>query len=245
MSKPGRPLGVGRAAPREGLEGGFSLAKAFGKDNLRAVGRPRDWVDELEAGWRREYPGADLAPLPPLVRLARLAVLIDSLQQDALRPLGLTPADYTVLAALRRVGPPYRSSPSRLYNVLERSSGGMTKMLKRLERRGFIERSADPDDGRGALVALTPAGLAAQERAFEALLTRSHEVLAPLDARARREIDRALRLLLEAFEADHARRRGPTVPAGTLAPRAGAASPAPPPAPTGPAIGRARRRLAP
>lgn len=168
--------------------------------------RSRDWVDELEAGWQREYPRADLSPLPPLVRLARLAVLIEALQRDALRPLGLTPADYTVLAALRRVGPPYRSSPSRLYNVLERSSGGMTKILKRLEGRGLVERSADPDDGRGSLVALTPAGLRAQERAFEALLARSHRVLASLDATARREVDRALRRLLAAFEADQAQR---------------------------------------
>ncbi len=197
-------FGVGLRGRRSG--GNFEVAKAFEKANFASMRRSRDWVDELEAGWQREYPRADLSPLPPLVRLARLAVLIEALQRDALRPLGLTPADYTVLAALRRVGPPYRSSPSRLYNVLERSSGGMTKILKRLEGRGLVERSADPDDGRGSLVALTPAGLRAQERAFEALLARSHRVLASLDATARREVDRALRRLLAAFEADQAQR---------------------------------------
>lgn len=34
----------------------------------------------------------------------------------------------------------------------------MTKTLQRLERRGFVERRADPDDTRATRVFLTPAG---------------------------------------------------------------------------------------
>jgi DNA-binding MarR family transcriptional regulator len=160
-----------------------------------------DWIDELERGWKREYPGADVSALPPLVRLARLAVLIDGLQRETVAPFDLTPSDYTVLAALRRVGPPYEASPSSLYNVLERSSGGMTKMLKRLESLGLIRRSPDPSDGRGSLVALTKKGLELQERVFHALLARTQGLLSALPARRRKEIDGALRTLLEVFDA--------------------------------------------
>ena len=159
-----------------------------------------DWIDELERGWKREYPGADVSALPPLVRLARLAVLIEGLQRDTVAPFDLTPSDYTVLAALRRVGPPYEASPSNLYNVLERSSGGMTKMLKRLESLGLIRRAPDPSDGRGSLVALTKKGLELQERVFHALLDRTQALLGPLPPRRRKEIDGALRTLLEVLE---------------------------------------------
>lgn len=166
-----------------------------------------DWVDELERGWRREYPSADVTALPPLVRLARLAVLIDALQRETVAPFDLTPSDYTVLAALRRVGPPYEASPSRLYNVLQRSSGGMTKMLKRLEGLGLIRRAPDPKDGRGSLVALTKKGLELQERVFHALLARTQALLGELPARRRKDLDQALRTLLELLEA-HVGRNG-------------------------------------
>jgi DNA-binding MarR family transcriptional regulator len=159
-----------------------------------------DWIDELGVAWRREYKGVDVAPLPPLVRLARLALLLESFQHEVLAPFELTPGDYGVLAMLRRAGPPYALSPSQLYGRLQRSSGGMTKLLKRLEDGGFVKRAPDPEDGRGSLVSLTRSGLELQDRVFHAFLSASQDLLAPLPASKLRETDRALRLLLERFE---------------------------------------------
>ena len=109
-----------------------------------------DWIDELGSVWRREYRHLDTGALPPLVRLARLSLLIDSLQTEVLRPFDLARGDYGVLAMLRRAGSPYELSPSQLTNRLARSSGGMTKILKRLEEAGLVRRLPDPDDGRGS-----------------------------------------------------------------------------------------------
>jgi DNA-binding MarR family transcriptional regulator len=106
-----------------------------------------------------------------------------------------------VLAVLRRAGRPYALSPSELYGRLQRSSGGMTKILKRLEDQGFIRRSPDPDDGRGSRVHLTKAGLELQERVFQAFLSASQDLFAGVPAARRRDLDRALRALVEAFEA--------------------------------------------
>jgi DNA-binding MarR family transcriptional regulator len=171
-----------------------------------------DWIDELGVAWRREYKGVDVSPLPPLVRLARLALLIERLQQEVLGPFELTPGDYGVLAMLRRAGPPYALTPSRLYGTLSRSSGGMTKILKRLEEGGFVRRGPDPADGRGSLVTLTKAGLALQDRVFHAFLAASRDVLGPLSAPKRRESDRTLRALLDCFERYLADSRSPHVP---------------------------------
>jgi DNA-binding MarR family transcriptional regulator len=159
-----------------------------------------DWIDELRNAWGREYPQLDVSALPPLVRLARLAVLIEAFQQEVLEPFELTPSDYSVMAALRRAGEPYELSPSGLYSRLERSSGGMTKMLKRLEERGYLRRSSDPDDGRGSRIRLTRSGIAVQERVFNAFLSASDDLLAPLSRARLREVDGSLRDLLDAFE---------------------------------------------
>lgn len=160
-----------------------------------------DWIDELSNAWTREYPDFDTTALPPLVRLARLSVLIESFQAEVLEPFELTSTDYSVLAALRRAGRPYSLNPSQLYSRLERSSGGMTKILKRLEQADLVERTPDPQDGRGTVVTLTREGLAVQDRVFHAFLTASQDVLAPLSDNRRRESERSLRGLLDAFEA--------------------------------------------
>ncbi len=159
-----------------------------------------DWIDELSEAWTREYPGLDTSALPPMVRLARLALLIEAFQAEVLEPFELTSTDYGVLAALRRAGAPYALNPSQLYSRLERSSGGMTKILKRLEQAGLVRRVPHPEDGRSSVVSLTREGLAVQDRVFHAFLTASQDVLAPLSAHRRLERERTLRSLLDAFE---------------------------------------------
>ena len=57
-----------------------------------------DWIDELAQGWENDFPQLDVSSLPALLRLARLAVLIDAFQSDVLEPFELTQSDYDVLA---------------------------------------------------------------------------------------------------------------------------------------------------
>jgi DNA-binding MarR family transcriptional regulator len=78
----------------------------------------------------------------------------------------------------------------------------MTQTVKDLEADGLVERRPDPDDGRRALVTLTPEGLAALEE------DRRHRVgwLAAaiderLSRRERRVIDEAVELLRRIAEA--------------------------------------------
>lgn len=163
------------------------------------------WIDDLPAAWAREYPHLDAAILPPMVRLARLAVLIEGFQQGVLAPFRLSPGDYGVLAALRRAGPPYRLKPSRLYSRLQRSSGGMTKILKRLEERGLVARAPDPEDGRGSVVSLTEQGAALQEQVFRVFLEATQDLLDPLTATELKDADRVLQGLLDLFEGGAAR----------------------------------------
>jgi DNA-binding MarR family transcriptional regulator len=171
-----------------------------------------EWFDDFEQGWETEYSDLDISNLPPLVRLARLGVLIDAFQHDVLEPFELTPSDYGVLAALRRGGAPYALKPSQLYNRLNRSSGGMTKILKRLEEASLVERTPDPDDGRGTRVTLTARGLSLQDRVFHAFIAATSSLMAPLNQHQKRAADQSLGELLDVFEGRVQRRGGP----GTL-----------------------------
>lgn len=138
------------------------------------------WVHDFSEAWAREYPDADTSAMLLIARLARLSVLIDTFARDTLDPLSLIQSDYAVLSALRRAGPPYTLAPNQLYTGLERSSGGMTKMLRRLEDLKFIRRVNNAADKRSKLVRLTAAGKRVEEEAFEALMSRAHELLGPL-----------------------------------------------------------------
>jgi DNA-binding MarR family transcriptional regulator len=159
-----------------------------------------EWLDDIARGWATEYPELDLNHLPPLVRLARLGVLIEAFQHDVLQPFGLSPTDYGVLASLRRAGPPYALNPSQLYSLLRRSSGGMTKILKRLEQAGLVERTPDPEDGRGSRVMLTARGRSLQDRVFRAFVRATRGLLAPLSPEHLEGVDAGLKELLETFE---------------------------------------------
>jgi DNA-binding MarR family transcriptional regulator len=164
------------------------------------------WVDDFAQAWAREYPDAeDTSGLILISLLARLSLQIEGFQAAVLRPFDLNPSDYAVLAALRRAGHPYQMAPNELYTLLERSSGGMTKMLKRLESLGLVERVEDPDDKRSKLVRLTAAGIEVEEEAFEAFLASTHDLLRSSSAKELEQIDEALRRLVVIIESNPVR----------------------------------------
>ncbi|NIB38967.1 MarR family transcriptional regulator [Pseudomaricurvus alkylphenolicus] len=159
-----------------------------------------NWFDKLSASWVEANPNEDYSVLPPLVRLSRLSLLMESFQKEVCQPHDLQPTDYNVLAALRRSGEPFRLSPSELYGVLERSSGGMTKMLGRLQKQGLIRRVPDPDDGRSKLVQLTKKGQTVEHQVFSTYLEVSRQLLGDLEASELDEINQSLEKLMSSFE---------------------------------------------
>jgi hypothetical protein len=86
-------------------------------------------------------------PIGLFTRLARVGLLVDAFQHRCLDRFGLRFVDYSVLRVLRLSGAPYRMAPSELGDIVLRSSGGMTKVLDRLQNAGLVERAADPTGG--------------------------------------------------------------------------------------------------
>jgi DNA-binding MarR family transcriptional regulator len=85
------------------------------------------------------------------------------------------------------------------------SSGGLTKLLERLQERGLVTREPDPSDGRGVLVGLTAAGKLLQEEAMAAHRLNEERLLASLSSDQREALTNILRDLLVAFESNAGR----------------------------------------
>jgi DNA-binding MarR family transcriptional regulator len=74
---------------------------------------------------------------------------------EALRPVGLTNGQFSLLMSLNRPKPPGMGSVASLL-AMDRTT--LTAALKPLQRRGLVEVTPDPADKRSRLMTLTPAG---------------------------------------------------------------------------------------
>ena len=150
-------------------------------------------------------PGEEAPPAPEgqtlalrlWVALARAhnAVLAHA-QADAARH-GLTLAEFGVLEALHHRGPMLLGEVQRRILV---SSGGITYLVDRLEKRGLVERRDCPEDRRARLAALTPEGEAFVRAIFPGHAARIKAALAGLGKKEKRE---ALRLLRQIARSAH------------------------------------------
>jgi MarR family transcriptional regulator, organic hydroperoxide resistance regulator len=90
-----------------------------------------------------------------LNRAVRLFIAGSSLfSQRIAEKLGLHPRDLQFLNVLELLGP---LTPKALGQYSGLSSGGVTVVLDRLEKEGYIRRQANPADGRSFVVDLSPA----------------------------------------------------------------------------------------
>jgi DNA-binding MarR family transcriptional regulator len=99
---------------------------------------------------------------PPLIG-ALLRMPWDAVQQhmlDRLHERGFGDFDTAYLIVFQYPGP-QGTRPSELAARLRISKQALNYLLGELERLGYLERRADPDDLRSKRIALTPRGIAA------------------------------------------------------------------------------------
>ena len=151
-----------------------------------ATGTAADWAAELGLP----------ADVGIVARLVRLDLFVRRVLDDLCAAEGIAVADYLVLAVVRR-SPGRQAAPSTLCRILDRTSGGMSLALDRLEAAGWLVRSGDPHDGRRVVVELTPSGLALATRVNDAL--HVWEASLELSDAQQRETARAVDRLLDRF----------------------------------------------
>ena len=163
-----------------------------------------DHVADVRAEWAREWPELDTEPIDVVARVGRLARFLDDGLDRVLLRHGIRREGWDVLASLRRAGPPYRASPTDLYQRLMRTSGAMTNRLHRLEQAGLIARLPDATDARSRLVELTDAGHRLVDELAPLHLANERSLLAALTRDEQRTLAALLTKLLVSFETSNA-----------------------------------------
>lgn len=107
-----------------------------------------------------------------------------------LEPLGLTYPQYLVLSTLWEYGD---QSVGELVELLQLDYGTMTPLIKRLEKRGLVRRTRNPNDERSVIVRLTAAGEALHEHS-QAIYQAISDMFdfSPKRARAAQELLRSI-----------------------------------------------------
>lgn len=159
-----------------------------------------DHVEKILEQWRRERPDLDVAPMGLIGRVKRLAVHLSREQDKVFVRFGLNSASFDVLATLRRSGAPYSLSPGELMASTMVTSGTMTNRIDQLEKLGLVERTKNPDDGRGFLIALTPEGLALIEEAVAAHTANQARLVSGLPEAEREALVALVTKFLGGFE---------------------------------------------
>lgn len=135
-----------------------------------------------------------------------LAILLHGVRQlftrfdrEALRPHGVDAAEYLVLSLLVMAGE-RGSSPSEMQGALQQTSGGMTRCLDRLERKGLVQRQESAWDRRVVRVVLTAQGRRRADTLMRARAARLRELFEPLGAATAPELRHQLCVVVAALE---------------------------------------------
>jgi DNA-binding MarR family transcriptional regulator len=134
-----------------------------------------------------------------------LVAVYQSVLHDVVRALendaGMDSGVFSALAYLARAQPPGRMRLSELHELMHPrySQPGLSRLVQRMEADGLVERRADPDDGRAAILVTTRAGRARFARAdvvyTDAVRAHFGRHLPAADART---LERALDSILRA-----------------------------------------------
>ncbi|MET4003374.1 MULTISPECIES: MarR family winged helix-turn-helix transcriptional regulator [Arthrobacter] len=137
-------------------------------------------VERILAQWHTEKPQLDVSPMAVIGRLSRAASAVEARIAANFAAQGLDSPTFDVLATLLRSGLPHSLTPAVLARDAMISTSAVAQRLNKLEARGLVSRTANPDDGRGTLVSLTPAGRNLVEAALPTHLATERSITGTL-----------------------------------------------------------------
>jgi DNA-binding MarR family transcriptional regulator len=114
-----------------------------------------------------------------------------------LRPLGLTFARYEVLMLLRFSRKGYLPV-GKIGERLQVHPASVTNAVQRLESDGFVNRTANPVDGRSVLAEITARGRRLTEEATSQLNAQVFSIV-PIPPDEQREVYKVLKIMRRAF----------------------------------------------
>ena len=87
-------------------------------------------------------------------------------------------------------------TPTSLYEATIFSSGGMTKILKKLEDKKLISRISSKEDKRSKLVKIEPKGERLVEDCFVDIIKSDHKIFSVLDKKEQESLKQIFKKLI-------------------------------------------------
>ncbi len=158
-------------------------------------------LDDLVADWSRERPDLDLSHKQVVYALYIVATLLTRNADSVLARWKLNFNSFGVLTTLRRGGAPYERASGELAEALGFTAGGMSNLLRRLEKLGYVTRARSATDARGVRVRLSAAGRRVVDQALRVVAGSEAEHIGRVGATERRRLYRNLRRIIDSFGA--------------------------------------------
>jgi DNA-binding MarR family transcriptional regulator len=140
---------------------------------------------------------------PVVIALFSEIVMVETLARNRLTralPRGMELSHFMVLNHFARLGG--EKTPAQLARIFHVTKGAMTNTVARLEAAGYVHVRPDWEDGRRKQVSISPAGMAARDRAVEAIAPVFDDVVAGLGLERMRATLPTLRRLREVLDPD-------------------------------------------
>lgn len=106
-------------------------------------------------------------------------LLLDRLDDDLRESFGISLTEYEILVRLSE-RPSHCMRMAHLAAALAHSRSRVTHTIDRMEKAGYVVRTASPEDGRGVVATMTDEGMALLEQAAHVHVTGVREYLVDL-----------------------------------------------------------------
>jgi DNA-binding MarR family transcriptional regulator len=159
-------------------------------------------VDRLVEEWAGVVPSLDRDVRAIAARIARIDDRLRARIATVLKRAGLSDSEFRLLAGVLRSGPPYQRAPSDLApRYVPVTSGGLTGVANRLEKRGLITRVLHPTDQRSVLIELTATGKALALATMEEFAAVEETLMGDVSKADRAKVNAFLKKVLHSIEA--------------------------------------------
>ena len=109
------------------------------------------------------------------------------------RQHGLSRGEYLLLFCLAHLP---ELTAQDVANMTGRPRNSISRAVHRMLSEGYLDRTPDPDDGRQAMLTITPKGRKLHERIVQSFVARENKLLGVLDRQDREALDRILEKLV-------------------------------------------------
>ncbi|RBW41732.1 MarR family transcriptional regulator [Psychromonas sp. B3M02] len=157
-------------------------------------------IANMLAKTKANWPESAAQISPEILRIHRVSAYCQQNLSLILKRYDLQAPEFSVLETLRKEQPPYCLTPTELSSAMLFSSGGLTKVLNRMNAAGLIERVDNPNDKRGKLVKLSETGQSLIGEVIVNLHHTEQQKFNLLNAEERAQLNHLLSKILHVWE---------------------------------------------